>query len=74
MSYALYSYGDFQIAPGAKERIEERLKQLPEINKNRPCKKCIYYNPDCLIRCRANLSCNFNHDRFVEITYDESDI
>lgn len=54
------------VLPGAKERIEARLKDLPEINKNRPCKKCIHYRENCIISCGLN-GCNFHHSGFKSI-------
>lgn len=61
------------IEPGARERIAKRLKDIPEINKNRPCHKCFYFNPNCIISCRAS-DCNFNHDKFTEVVskFDEN--
>lgn len=64
MSAVCIPYHLTTIEPGAKERIEERLKKVPEINENRPCKKCVYHSPASLISCRSNVSCNFNHDKF----------
>ena len=66
MSSPFYPMYEKHIEPGAKERIEKKLKMLPEININRPCRKCIHYDPSCLISCRSSLECNFNHDRFIE--------
>lgn len=59
--------------PGAKERIEERLKELPRINKERPCPKCTHYDRSYLIKCRSTIPCNFSHDQFKERTpqFDE---
>ena len=56
------------VLPGAKERIAEKLKKLPEINKLRPCKKCVYstYGTATIIGNTCG-SCNFNHDRFTPI-------
>jgi hypothetical protein len=67
MSKPFYPTYQYTIAPGAKERIERRLKDLPEINKNRPCKNCLYYDGNYAIRCRAHNLCNFNHDQFVPV-------
>ena len=70
------------VKPGAKERIEAKLKKLPEINRLRPCKNCIYneahrgryansvgmYKHNS-VGCR---SCNFNHDNFEPINSGET--
>lgn len=61
---------NFVIEPGARERIAERLKDIPEINKERPCWKCAFFNRNCIISCRST-NCNFNHDSFVERTGKE---
>ena len=66
MNKPFYTLNEYNVAPGAKERIEKRLKDIPEINKNRPCKKCVYFNSNSIITCRSSYKCNFNHDRFQD--------
>ena len=66
MSSPFETYTSYIIEPGAKERIEKRLKDIPEINKNRPCRKCIHYNPCGLLTCKSTKACNFNHDGFAD--------
>ena len=66
MSSPFEAYTKYAVEPGAKERIEKRLKDISEINKNRPCKRCVHYNPSCIITCRSMRNCNFNHDNFED--------
>lgn len=55
------------LEPGAKDRIESRLKDLDKINKERPCYKCIFNHPKKLISCASPKKCNFYHDQFIEM-------
>lgn len=65
------------VTPGAKERIEAKLKRLPEIEKERPCSGCANNNRRSGFLpvftgekgCRG---CNFNHDNYIPLNYTES--
>lgn len=63
------------VKPGAKERIEEKLKTLEEVNRLRPCKKCVnsVMERPSYIGGRCN-TCNFNHDNFRPINLGQSPV
>ncbi len=61
------------VAPGARERIEERLKDIPRINQERPCSKCLFWDNGKLIKCSRPIDyCDFEHSGFKEIAPDIS--
>ncbi len=57
----------YTVQPGAAERIQAKLKNLKEINENRPCYKCKFKfrgdSPSKYFRDWCT-TCNFNHDKF----------
>jgi len=60
------------VAPGAKERIEKKLKDLKEINEKRPCKKCVYRSNNSLMTCKlVSGGCDFYHSKFEPILEPE---
>ena len=65
MDYSMRN-SKMDIRPGARERIAEKLKDLPKINQERPCKKCIYYNSTHVVQC-AYRDCDFYHSAFVPV-------
>ena len=65
MSSPFYSFKPLE--PGARERVEARLRTLDQINKERPCWGCAHHKPAKLISCGCQKKCNFNHDCFIPI-------
>ena len=62
-------YSEIPIEPGAYERIQEKLKDIPKINKERPCKNCAYYRESMSIKCRlAAGNCDFYHSSYRPIS------
>lgn len=60
------------IEPGAKERIEKRLKDISKINEERPCSKCVHHYHYKMIRCSLSLgACDFYHSAFKPMTESE---
>ena len=57
------------ILPGARERIEQRVKDIPKINKERPCKNCIHYTKAYSIwHCAlSSKDCDFYHSAFKPV-------
>lgn len=49
-----------------QEQIDEKLKKLEQINRERPCKDCFYRrNKNGYFTCSlVTGACNFNHDHF----------
>ena len=61
-------YIPYYVEPGAKERIQEKLKDVPQINEERPCENCIHYYHYKLIRCSLSIgSCDFHHSAYKPI-------
>ena len=57
------------LEPGASERIKEKLKDIPEINKERPCSNCAHYYSYRMIRCSLPAGlCDFHHSGYVPIS------
>ncbi len=52
-----------------RARSKERLSRLKEIERDRPCKKCFYYNPVRMIRCTCGQRCDFEHSMFKPFEY-----
>ena len=68
MSYRM-PFKEIHIEPNANDRISEKIKDIPRINKERPCKNCMHYNPYKLIHCRLSLgNCNFYHSAYKPIS------
>ena len=45
---------------------EQRLKDIPKINKERPCNTCVNYRINSLVHCRlAAGNCNFYHNKYM---------
>lgn len=60
------------VEPGAKERIENKLKDISKINEERPCSKCSHYCHNKMIRCSLSLgACDFCHSAFNSTTESE---
>lgn len=72
MSY-YHSYTLEEIEPGAAERIAERLKDLPQINRERPCNRCMHWDRYRVIKCTLQLGkCDFHHSAFKETRLNEN--
>lgn len=56
------------IRPGARERISAGIKDIPKINKERPCKNCAYHQTGGMWSCTApNGFCDFYHKGYTPI-------
>ena len=63
------TYSFTTVEPGANERIQERLKDIPKINSERPCTNCKHYYHYRLIRCGLPLGqCDFHHSAYEPIS------
>ena len=72
MSY-YHSYTPIEVEPGAEERIAKRLKDLPKINQERPCEKCIHWDRYRIIRCTLQFGkCDFYHSAFKQTRLNEN--
>lgn len=61
------------IEPGAAERIAERLKDLPKINKERPCIRCLHWDKNRVVKCLLPFGkCDFHHSAFIETRLNEN--
>lgn len=68
MSYHM-PFKETVVEPGARERIESKIKDIPKINEERPCSKCVHYYRDKMIKCNLPLgACDFYHSAFKLIT------
>lgn len=56
------------VEPGAKERIQEKLKDIPQINRERPCINCVHYYQTRMVHCAlASGHCDFHHSAYEPI-------
>ena len=56
------------ILPGARERINAGLKDIPKINKERPCSNCVHHQTGGMWSCSASASaCDFYHKGYTPI-------
>lgn len=61
-------FKETHIEPNAEERIQKKLKDISQIEKERPCYKCAFYSSSRMIRCGlAHGRCDFHHSAFVPI-------
>ena len=51
---------------GAKERVAQKLKDIEQIKKERPCKKCAHYSKEKTVKCNCT-TCDFYHSAFKSI-------
>ena len=67
--YNSFKFYEPIVLPGASERIQEMLKDIPEINANRPCTECAHYYHFRMIRCALSSGhCDFHHSGFKQIS------
>ena len=51
-----------------QDRLDEKLKDIERINKERPCKNCSHYVRERQIKCSASSSaCDFYHSGYDPI-------
>ena len=53
-----------------QDLVNEKLKKLEEINRERPCAKCKWHRyKNAYLKCGlVTGACNFEHNRFEEVT------
>lgn len=63
MDALIPTYEVCAVQPGAKERIQKRIKETKEARKKRNCKSCFYYKNDARFGMCGH-DCNFAHDSY----------